>query len=427
MYKKSLFGLDKNGGFKVWNIAAYFNPEEPDLGGALTISHGKEGGKLTKKDEIFETGKQGRDGYQQAVFEAQSRIKKQMDKGYRETKEELTDLPVLAMLSKDHTKSGKEEVVAQGVYTSDKLDGLRCLAKCKLVDGVKTVTLESRTGQPYDVPHIHAELMTFMEPGMILDGELYVHGPVLQEIKSAVDRVDAEQKEDDARAKLEKACHLLTTKGKPVAQKLYDDVENAKLIANIRAELQFHVFDIVTDEPFEVRLSWLGHVAKDFGTHVVAVPYSYAIGMDELVDQLKDCISRGYEGIMYRTPDGLYESGKRSSGLWKFKLFFDEEFEIVGAHTDKQGYIVFELANNMLSEKVYPNMRYTEGGFAIFDCVMGDYAFRLEAAGRMGDFIGKHMTVQFQSRFKNTLLPQFPTGKLIREGKIIDGEFVPDF
>jgi DNA ligase-1 len=94
----------------------------------------------------------------------------------------------------------------EGLHISDKLDGVRCLAKCVYDDELQhsVITIESRTGQPYDVPHILAELYSIMEPGDILDGELYVHGPVLEDITSAVKRTDPQSKIDETYLKVAK-------------------------------------------------------------------------------------------------------------------------------------------------------------------------------------------------------------------------------
>lgn len=410
-FSQKLYGLEKGGKYKTWLVEVVGSDDSADL----LITHGQEGGAQQTKNEHFTEGNQGRNGLEQAIFEARARIKKQLDKNYRATKEELTDIPVLAMLSKDHTKAGKAETVEQGVYTSDKLDGVRCLAKCvQKLSGVD-ITIESRTGQLYDVPHIVAELRQFMKPGDILDGELYVHGPSLQEITSAVKRTDAKEKYQKAFGKLEKAIAAFEKTGKPYAIKLRDDAAEALHIATIRDMLEFHVFDLVEmDVPFCERRNNLAKYAMDNfmpGGCIVEVKYRFADSIEELNKQLKDCIDRGFEGIMYRTQDGLYESGKRSSGLWKYKLFFDEEFKIIGVGIDKQGYAVFELLNNVNDEE--------------FNCVLGDYNWRTEAAKQKELYIGKWMTVQYQSRYKGTLLPQFPTGKLIREGVVVDGKFIP--
>lgn len=409
MFEKILYGLNKGGTFKVWYIEVIKTVSEY---GQMTIMFGVENGTMTSKVETIKVGKQGRNAYEQAVFQAEARIKKQLDKNYRETKEELKDLPVLAMLAKDHSKDGKDENIEKGVYVSDKLDGVRCLAKC-LVDG--TITLESRTGQPWTLPHIVEELGGIMLPGDIFDGELYFHGPVLQDITSAVKRTDSVDKVNKAYLKAAKAINKHGVFSDEYVKAELDHRE-AMEIAEIREKLEFRVFDIVTFEtPFTERLNELNNIADEKfvkGGKVVKVEYVYCDTVDDMLALHKDAVSRGYEGIMYRLPEGEYESGKRSAFLWKFKTFFDEEFKILRHHVDKNGYAVFELLNNVNDEE--------------FDCVMGDYAWREKVGNDPADtFSGDYMTVQFQSRFKKTLLPQFPTGKLIREGAIIDGVFVP--
>lgn len=407
-YEKAMFGLNKNGTYKVWNIVVYL-ADKAGVDGSqpvIHITHGSEGGKLTEKIEWVTEGKQGRTPYAQAVLQAEARFKKQYDKNYRETKEELTDIPLLAMLSKDHTKDGKDETVEAGVFTSDKLDGIRLTASCKLAEGVKAVYLKSRTGQPLSIPHIEAQLLEVMMVGEVFDGEAYVHGPVLQDINSAVQRTDTQTKLDAAQRKYENAV------GDDKIEKAYAELQNALLIHDLRPRLQFHVFDIVElDVPFSQRLNNLREVGKRFEDYsaLVEVTYREAHSIEELTEQLHDCINRGYEGIMYRLPDGMYESGKRSGGLFKFKLFFDEEFMINGTHKDKQGYVVFELLNNLNDET--------------FDCVMGDYTWRLAVVD--DDFGGQYMTVKFQARNKGTLIPQFGVGKDIRKGTVIDGVFIP--
>lgn len=402
MFEQTLYGLNKNGSFKVW----YIKVRDIDGVGVMNICHGQYGGKITDKNENITEGKQGRSAYEQAVFEAKSRIKKQLDKNYRPTMEELSDLPILAMLAKDFAKDGKPEDVAEG-FASNKFDGVRGLAKCHKVTA--EITLESRTGQPYDVPHIIEQLKLVMKPGDIFDGELYLHGPALQEINSAVTRTDTQGKIDEAERKLERA---MKTGNMEKIQKAEAEVVEAHYIHEIRPRLEFHVFDVVDlEREFIDRLAVLNIIADRFvdTPHIQKVAYTLVRNYDDLMAAHKTAVDEGYEGVMYRTLDGLYESGKRSRGLWKFKVFFDKEFRINRTEKDKQGYIVFVLQNDLKDNE--------------FNCVMGDYGWRLAYADV--DFSGQWMTVQFQSRFKKTLKPQFPTGKLIRKGTVVGGEFVP--
>lgn len=425
MFEVHLFGKDKGGKYKVWciEVREYLDPVSQRDTVSLSIRHGQEGGKITLKQEFDPVGKQGRTSYEQAVLEAEARVKKQKDKGYRENKADLEVLPVLAMLSKDHTKDGKEDTINEGVFISDKLDGVRCLAKCILSEalGIKHVTLESRTGQPYNVPHIQEELLGIMEVGDVLDGELYVHGPSLQEITSAVKREDAEAKLDKALAALHK--HEKT----PVAKQdqawsdklgdLIEKVEDASNISAIRKDLQYHVFDlIVMDIPFSERIEMFKDYVNmrcwaDQGGYVVPLTYQYVDNLEDMITQLHYCIARGYEGIMYRTKGGLYESGKRSTGLWKFKLFMDAEFLILDVEPAKDDGSVFVLQNDLTH--------------LTFTCTLGDMEQRASYLRNKAVIIGEYLKVKFQSRYKKTLLPQFPTGIMLREGAVIDGQFVP--
>lgn len=404
-YEVTLFGKDKKDEFKVWNITAKPDVDYADVG-RLTIIHGKEGGKLQTKVELISVGKQGRTAVEQAVFEAKARVKKQLDKGYRETKEELEELPLLAMLAKDYNKEGHR--IQFPCYGSVKYDGVRCLAK--LVDG--KVVLESRTGQPYSVPSVEEDLTALMTELNIpvLDGELYYHGAALQDITSAVKRTDTQKEIDKAYRKLQK----LEQESEEYLE-ARDEYEHALDIQDIRSNLQFIVFDVPNDKPFVERLDDLALVFK----HSVLYPYIGVCHYEWLKDEAAlfafhaESVDNGYEGAMLRNLCGMYESGKRSADLQKYKTFLEQEFKIVRYKFDKDGGIIYTCLNDLNDRE--------------FDMVMGTLAERKANALIADHFVDNEhwATVQFQARFKKTLLPQFPTGKLIRQGKSIGGVFVP--
>ena len=50
-----------------------------------------------------------------------------------------------------------------------------------------------------------------------------------------------------------------------------------------------------------------------------------------------------------------------------------------------------------------------------FTVTLGSMAQRAEFLANKQLYIGKLITVQYQARYKDTLLPQFPTGKAIRD------------
>ena len=407
MFNTKMYGLTKNGSYKVWTISV----QELDGNGYTLIEYGVEGGVMTPQESCITKGKQGRNPYQQAVNEAEGKIKKQIDKNYRQTKEELEDIPVLPMLAGDYNKIGHRIDYKRGVYLSDKLDGVRLMAKC-LKDG--SIVLESRTGQPYDIPHISKELEGIMQPGDILDGEAYLHGYVLQDITSAVKRTDTQKKLDAARKKYEKAV------GDEAIEEAYAALFEAQLIHEIRPKLQFIVFAVIESETISQDMVFSEVVIETYGYRnhrasdnefIKFIHYELAYSEEEMKAAHKDAVGLGFEGIMIRNSDGVNESGKRSADLQKYKEFIDSEFLILDVLPAKNEGSVF-LVTNDLNDNT-------------FTVALGSMTQRADFLLNKELYIGKYITIKYQSRYKDTLLPQFGVGVCIRNGKVIDGEFVP--
>lgn len=388
---KTLWGLDKKGGFKVWTIEA-----KDGLNGDayLVINHGKEGGKQTEKSDYFGygSGKQGRNALEQALFEAQARIKKQLDKNYRESKEDLQEIDTLAMLAADYHKQGHR--IEFPCYWSVKYDGVRALAKKR--DGV--VTLESRTSQLYELPHLVELLTVHMQDGDIWDGEIYKHGYELQDIVSAVKRTDTQAEVDKALRKLQKAVSGSGSDSKENAS-----YEEALMIHELRPQLEFHIFDVVSEKTFEERVKDLDELcAITIVSPLIQITeYGYIADEEAMKTFHKFAVSQGFEGAMLRNFKGLYESGKRSADLQKYKEFLDSEFEILDIVPDKQGNGVY-LVKNDLNDLT-------------FQVVMGELHARAKALAEKHLLVRKLLTVKYQTRYKGTLLPQFPVGIAIRD------------
>ncbi|WKV20418.1 putative DNA ligase [Pseudomonas phage 16Q] len=407
---KTLYGLDKKGGFKVWTIEVY---DELNGDSYLVINHGKEGGKQTQKSECFGvgSGKQGRGPYEQAVFEAQARIKKQLDKNYRENKDDLQEIDTLAMLAADYRKQGHR--IEYPCFGSVKYDGVRALAKKR--DGV--VTLESRTSQLYELPHLIDILTVHMQDGDIWDGEIYKHGYELQDIVSAVKRTDTQAEIDKCNRKISK--HDNDPNGSDQAwhvkwEELQRELDEAKSIHVLRPHLEFHIFDVVSDKTFEERVKDLDELcAITIVSPLIQVTdYGYLADEEAMKAFHKFAVAQGFEGAMLRNFKGLYESGKRSADLQKYKEFLDSEFVILDVVPDKQGNGVYVVQND-LNENT-------------FQVVMGDMSSRTKALQEREELKGNLLTVKYQTRYKGTLLPQFPCGVLIRDGHYEGGVFVPD-
>lgn len=402
MFEKSMFGLNKNGTYKVWKIGVcHVHGGDHDTdGAAFTIFHGAEGGKLTSKTEYVNEGKQGRTPYQQAVMQAEARFKKQFDKGYRESKEDLVNVPLLAMLASDYNKVGHR--IEFPCYTSVKYDGCRALA----IKHAGEVRLESRTGQLFSVPVVESALNKIMRDGDVLDGEIYKHNYELQDILSAVKRTNPQKEIDKA-----KRAYAKNDNDENEAA-----VIEAILVSNLRGNLEFHIFDIPMDGDFGIRLLAMDELFRNeshnFEGTIAMTHYSECHSDEQLRNILHpQSVKEGFEGVMLRNIKGVYESGKRSGDLQKMKTFLDEEFLIIDIIEDKQGYGVFVLKNNVNDLQ--------------FQCVMGDMGQRKNYLIDKENLKGKWLNVKFQTRYKTTLLPQFGVGQYIRDGYSVNGQFVP--
>lgn len=405
MFEKTLYGLDKKDGFKVWKIVVreYLDPVVDTHQVVIEVFHGKDGGKVQKKVEFVHVGKQGRTPYEQGVSQAEGKIKKQVDKGYRESKEELEELPLLPMLAGDYNKIGHR--IKFPCYVSDKFDGVRCLATCVIgAGGEKAVILQSRTGQPYDVPHISLELAEYMGVGDVFDGEIYLHGYELQEITSAVKRTDTQAEVDKAKKKHAKSCTAAGLQQNPpdYEARCEQEVIEALRIHKLRPLLEFHVFDIPGELDFLSRYLKVCelHVATRHSDVIFAVGHSYIGNEREMFKAHADAVARGYEGIMLRNFSGMYESGKRSADLQKYKEFLDSEFKVLDVIPDKDGHGVLVVQNDVADNT--------------FTVVIGSHDERVWQLANKHLLIGLYLTVKYQSRYKGTLIPQFPTGVAFR-------------
>lgn len=357
------------------------------------IIHGKEGGKMQTKVEAVPEGKQGRTAAEQAAFEADSRYKKQIDKGYRPSRDELTELPLLPMLAQDYLKQGHR--ISYPCIAMPKLDGVRCLA----IRHDDRVELKSRGGKEYEVEHIQQELLEAMEPGEVWDGEIYLHGKYLEEIVSAVKRVNATEKENEALLK-----HGIES----------EEYAAAKAIRELRGKLEFHIFDIVEEATYALRVNKLVDLLPtilDRSEFLSVVSFSIVQDETQMKKMHREYVNAGFEGIMLRNLKGLYESGKRSADLQKYKEFFDEEFQIVAVGEDRNGNAVLRVFDIVAGEA--------------FDVCYGDFEERKKQLREWESYIGKALTVKYQTRYKDSRLPQFPTGVRIREGIWLGSVFTP--
>lgn len=227
----------------------------------------------------------------QARFEAQAEMKKKLDRDYRETLEEV-DRPRDSIIKPMLAHKFDGWVTGwQKVFSQPKLDGIRCIAT---ING-----LWSRQGKPIVAcPHIEENLRPLFDlnPGLILDGELYNH-----DLKDDFNKITS------------------------VVKKLKPTDEDR---AEARQVIQYHIYDVpsspwsfserhvLLSELIETEYSSLRLVTTRSHSHSSSLDVSYEHYLED-----------GYEGQIVRL-DGPYEQ-KRSKLLLKRKEFLDAEYEVL--------------------------------------------------------------------------------------------------
>lgn len=350
---KTLYGKDSKGGFKEWHVSV--------VDDEIHVTHGKLGGKMQTKVTKCVGKNVGKANEttpeEQALLEAESKYKKQLDKLYRPTVEELESVGNnLPMLAHDYTKVGYR--MEYPLYASPKLDGVRCLVRITS----SSITFTSRGGKEYIVPrHISEELskIHLEGPELILDGELYLHGMSLQNIVSAV--------------------------------KNKDNPDHYRM--------QFHVFDIPSELPWEERYYQLLALEQffSFDSCIQFVHCTKVEDEEQAREHLQKYMDYGFEGLMLRSISGAYTFNHRSSDLMKWKEFQDIEAKAIDCRIDK-------LGEGVLLCRLPVGIE--------FECKMrGTHATRLYEEQRK--LIGKWITVRFQ-QYTDAGVPQFPVGTGVR-------------
>ena len=317
---------------------------------------------------------------EQAESEAKSLWQKKKDTKYSETKTKAKETVFLPMLAHDLKKvfdKNKPVPFAYPVDCQPKLDGVRCMAFLK-EDGAGgwILTLMSRGGKEWFVDHIACEVNDILPHGWVLDGELYIPGKSLQQIS-----------------------HCVKSPGSPEQQ-----------------QVEYHIFDCIEldnpESPWSKRKEDLHAIfgnakAKEI-PHLVEVPTGPANNDEELKALLADFENEGWEGIIVRTPGGVYELGHRSRSLWKLKTFQDAEFEIVGFK---------EATGNDKGTVVWVCKTKEDKTFEVRP--KGTREMRAKWFAYAKDYMGSQLTVKFQ-QYSDDGIPLFGVGKAIREPEDLD-------
>jgi len=254
-----------------------------------------------------------------------------------------------------------------------KFDGVRCKAGLS-GDGV---AMTSSSGKQFVyLGHIKEALSEALKKwkeyagyDLTLDGECYVHGEPFNLIT---------------------AC-CRSTRSNP------HDEESL---------MEYHIFDVdIPDMKQTDRIKVLKKFFKKCVTSdmPLIMAETYNCDASQIDTYLQKFIDMGFEGLIYRFPDGIYNTKSlHVDDVFKYKRFFDEEFEIIGA---KEG-------------------KGTEKGKVVWKCICpgGDFDVRMmgtreecqELFKNRDQYIGKQLTVTFQEKSPKGV-PRFPVGKAVRD------------
>jgi len=322
---------------------------------SLYIVYGQLGGALQEKIEDVEVNQSGRSLAEQIELRADSRISKQLDKGYCLSIEEaklsvgLNAEKLLKPMLAQQLKNSKVDF--NKCFVQYKYNGHRCL----ITNTGKDIIAYSRNGKIINtIKHIIDNLKIL--PGQTLDGELYIHNMPLQETGSLIRKVQ---------------------------------FGNEKL--------QYIIYDEISKEKYESRLNSLCKISLP--NNVQIAPTLLPNRVNDMNEQLHDAISSGYEGLILRTNDKGYEAGKRSKSLIKVKKWLDDEFLVTNIIPSKDGWAILECQLK------------TGGYFRV--SAPGTIQNKINILDNPSDYIGQKINVEF-FEYTNDGVPFHPVAKYFR-------------
>lgn len=307
---KTLYKYDARNDLRVWTLIASLATKETAI---LEILYGTQGGAMQRKTEQVKLNSSGRSAEEQAQLRFNSRINKQLDKGYKESIDEAKSEKgtntlglVLPMKAQVYEPEKHTDLLQRSIQF--KYNGHRCL----IYMSPNGPIAYSRNGKLIDsIPHILEGLE--MPEGMYLDGELYVKGMHINDITSIVRCRQAE-----------------SSKLRFIA---FDTVD-AKLPFLSRFDKLFS----------KVRWSY----AADASIEIAPTLMQHGFKMLHKKDIQRMAVANGYEGLILRSNDKGYESGARARQVLKAKIPLDAEFRVVDveASVDDWAVLICKAPNN---------------------------------------------------------------------------------
>jgi DNA ligase-1 len=217
---------------------------------------------------------------QQAELEAKAMWVHKRERKYTERAEDAQEemfFPMCAPTEKWEKTKKKAKFPAM---LQPKLDGNRSLSHLEGEDA----TMRSRQGKLHDkLPHINEELKSGLEEGLVLDGELYCHGATLQTINSWI------------------------KKNRPESM-----------------QIEYHLYDLpeqpgLEEVPQKERIEALQelYTSRFAQTKYIKLVPTHIVENEEEVMKWHDYyVGLGYEGVMVRNMDAIYDYGDSGILIW---------------------------------------------------------------------------------------------------------------
>ena len=292
-------------------------------------------------------------------IEEENNIKKEPEPKIKK----ITIRPYYPMLAYQY--NNKKSEIKFPCFVQPKLDGVRCV----VVDN----KLYSRNGNRFPVlPHIEDELKLNNRDNLILDGELFTDDINFEKIVGLVKKF----------------------------KKSEEDEKNSE-------KIYLNVFDYIDSKlTYEQRLKNLNNFFEKNKNmkNIKQVKTEECKKEENINDFLEKYTKEGFEGVIIRNKNGIYEENNRSVNLQKLKKFIDEEFEIIDYTTPNIGKevgCVIWICKTKEGKKF--NVRPS-----------GNYKERKNLYRNAKKYIGKMLTVRYQE-LTNGKVPRFPVGVAIRD------------
>lgn len=367
----TLFKRDSKGKIREWTIEI-----EGDKHRA--IAGLQDGKKVISKWTVAEPKNIGKSnettGEEQAKLEAEAIWRKKTEKDYHENLAKVDEAiiykPMLAHKWVDHGHK-----MPNIIRLSPKMDGVRVI--------VTKSGCFSRGGKHYPaLEGLRQKLLGFFEvyPDGILDGEAYNH--TFHNKFSDLVRFAKKTKKEEV----------------------------AKVIDEVTEKLKIIIFDVPRIGDLNEDISFIDRWKKFQQERVsLGIPNDWVIDYElcrkDLVEEktLK-LVEQGYEGSMIRDENGKYEQ-KKSYKLQKYKLFDDDEFEIVD----------FEEGSGNASGKAARVICLLPDGTTFEAGLCGNEELFKEYLNNKHKYIGKMANIRYQGYTDTNNKPRFAKMHSIRD------------